>query len=162
MKPLSTIGRTNLAILSVALAAPLAAAPAAAQTPAGEPEIRGAWEPETYVLEDGTRHAVRGRIVFTDSDWLVLFFILDNDEPRRGSGEGGTYTLEGDRLVLTHLFNLSGGGAMASFPETPLRIEARQADGPLEVTRVEVEHDRLTLFFPSGNSIEFRRTSGLG
>jgi len=158
MKPLETVARSALVISALLFAA----SHATAQTPEGEPEIRGAWEPETYVLEDGTRHAVRGRIVFTDSDWLVLFFILDDDEPRRGSGEGGTYTLEGDRLVLTHLFNLSGGGAMASFPETPLRIEARQTGGPLEVTRVTVEDDRLTLYFPSGNSIQFRRTSGFG
>jgi hypothetical protein len=156
----STVARTVLAVLTVSLAASVAAPHAAAQMPEGQPEIRGAWEPETYLLQDGTRHAVRGRIVFTESDWLVLFFILDGDEPRRGSGEGGTYTLEGDRLALTHLFNLSGGEAMASFPETPLRIEARQTDGILEVTRVTVEGDRLTLYFPSGNSIEFRRTSG--
>jgi hypothetical protein len=155
MTLLSTVVRTMLAISAVSLTA----SHAAAQATKGELEIRGAWEPETYVLEDGTRHVVRGRIVFTDSDWLVLFFILDDGEPRRGSGEGGTYTLEGDRLSLTHLFNLSGGEAMASFPETPLRIEARQTDGILEVTRVEVEDERLTLYFPSGNSIQFRRTS---
>ena len=123
-------------------------------------DIRGAWTAETYALADGTRHTVHGRIFFTDSEWQVLFFVMEGDDPRRGSGEGGTYTLDGDRLVFTHLFNLSAGEAVAGLPESPLRMEVRHDDGPAEPTRIEIERDRLVIHFPSGNSMEFRRTSG--
>jgi hypothetical protein len=123
-------------------------------------DIRGAWASEVYALADGTRHTVHGRIFFTDSEWQVLFFVMEEDEPRRGSGEGGTYTLDGDRLVLTHFFNLSAGEAMAGLPESPLRMEVRPGDGPTEPTRIRIAGDRMTLFFPSGNSMEFRRSSG--
>lgn len=152
-------------IAAAALAALLAGySPLSAQLPpaasAAEIEITGAWEPVSYSLEDGPRHAVRGRIFFTDSEWLVLFFVMEDDHPRRGSGEGGRYTLEGDRLVFTHLFHLSAGEEMSGLPESPLRMEARADEGPAEPTRVEMAGDRMVLYFPSGNSMEFRRSSG--
>ncbi len=62
-------------------------------------KIQGAWEAQVYRLEDGTVHAVRGRIFFTTSEWLVLFFVMDGEHPKRGSAEGGTYALEGERLT---------------------------------------------------------------
>ncbi|MFQ5690031.1 MAG: amidohydrolase family protein [Gemmatimonadota bacterium] len=123
--------------------------------------ILGAWAARAYILADGTRHAVRGRIFFTRSEWLVLFFVMAGDDPKRGSGEGGTYRLDGDHLVFTHFYNLSAGGAMAGLPESPLRMEARRGNGPAEDTRIALEGDRLTLYFPSGNAMELERSSGL-
>ncbi|HEY7700560.1 MAG TPA: hypothetical protein VIE88_19180, partial [Vicinamibacteria bacterium] len=72
--------------------------------------IEGAWHPEIYTLNDGTVREVTGLIFFTDRDWTVLFFTKDGQGGlESGSGEGGTYTLEGDRLVFTHLYLLTGG-----------------------------------------------------
>lgn len=163
-EPVTKIVWSQLAV--VALAAPLAGSwPLSAQAaPPASADVRitGAWEPLSYSLQDGPRHSVRGRIFFTDSEWLVLFFVMEGDEPRRGSGEGGGYTLEGDRLVFTHLFHLSAGQEMGGLPESPLRMEARRSEGPAEPTRVEVAGDRMTLYFPSGNSMEFRRSSRSG
>ncbi len=53
--------------------------------------IQGAWKPETYFLKDRSQLQVDGLIFFTETNWIVLFFVLDeNDTPQRGSGEGGT------------------------------------------------------------------------
>jgi hypothetical protein len=123
------------------------------------PEIRGAWGAERYILASGGEHEVQGRIFFTEGDWQVLFFVIDEaGVARRGSGEGGTYALDGERLVLTHLFNLSAGEEMEGLPAAELRLVARPPeDAPTEPTRIDVEGDILTLYFPSGNRMTFRR-----
>lgn len=122
--------------------------------------IRGSWAAEEYSMRDGAEHEVRGRIFFTDTEWLVLFFVMDGDDPRRGSGEGGSYSLNGDELVFTHLYHLSAGSEMEGLPESPLRMEARGSGGPTEPTRIELAADRLVLHFPSGNRMSFSRASG--
>lgn len=142
----------------LALAVP---APAAADQAATAPDIRGGWQAETYTLKSGERHQVQGLIVFTDGDWSVTFFVTpDGRTPRRASAEGGTYTLEGTRLVLTHQYNFSTGEAVPGLPASPLRMTLNARDSaPLEPCTVTVEGDRLTLAFPSGNAMSFRRSS---
>ncbi len=149
------------AVLALMVAAAFAVAPARpAAAQQASPGVRGVWAAQRYTLADGTTHPVAGRIFFAERDWQVLFFVLDDaGAPRRGSAEGGTYTLEGDRLVFTHLFNLSAGEAMAGLPAADLRMTARDAEGaPTEPTRIEIEGDTLTLHFPSGNHMTFRRS----
>ena len=121
--------------------------------------LEGAWAAREYVLATGARHPVRGRIIFTSEDWQVLFFVMDGDEPRRGSGEGGRYTFDGETLTFEHLHHLSYGRTMAGLPANPLTMAARAGDGPLEPTGVEIDGDALTLRFPSGNSMSFIRGS---
>lgn len=143
-----------LAVLSVAVSIPSGTAQAQA------PGLIGAWTPQAYVLADGTRHTVDGRIFFTDVDWTVLFFVTDDREPRRGSAEGGTYTASGRDLVFTHLYHLSVGEAMEGLPESPLRLDLRPpGQGTEEPSTFDIAGDRLTLFFPSGNRMEFLRAS---
>jgi len=126
--------------------------------------LEGVWAAERYVLRDGPTHQVTGRIFFTQTEWTVLFFVVDEDgEPRRGSGEGGSYTLQGNRLVFSHLFNLSTGEAMAGLPASPLRMESRAAlEAQTEPSTIEVSGDRLTIAFPSGNAMVFRRLGTRG
>ncbi len=124
-------------------------------------DTRGAWHADTYLLEGGTEHVVEGLIFFTGSDWTVLFFVTDEEgEPQRGSAEGGRYTLDGSRLVFTHQYNLSFGNPVPGLPVAPptLRI-ADGAEAATEPCRMELQGDRLTLHFPSGNSMTFRRSS---
>jgi hypothetical protein len=125
----------------------------------GAPDVEGAWAAERYFMADGGDHEVQGRIFFTDRDWQVLFFVIDEEGmTRRGSGEGGTYTLDGRQLVFTHLFNLSAGEAMLGLPAAELQMVARQPeDAPVEPTQIDVEGDLLTFHFPSGNRLTFRR-----
>ena len=134
-----------------------------AQGPA-TPSISGAWSARSYQLKDGPEHRVEGTIFFTASDWTVLFFVVDSDgEPRRASAEGGTYTLAGKELVLTHLHLFAAGEAMEGLAESPMSMVFRNArDAPTEPTTVEVRGNVLTLFFPSGNSMRFERSSGGG
>jgi hypothetical protein len=142
-------------MLSFVLAAALALSSAAALAP--EPTIQGSWHPELYTLKDGTEHPVAGLIFFTERDWTVLFFEIAADgSPQRGSGEGGTFSLSGDRLVFTHLYHLSGGS-------TPLKMSLKEpGEAETEPCRVELGFDRMTIHFPSGNRMLFRRSSAAG
>jgi len=121
--------------------------------------IEGAWTVQRYLLAGGAEHEVRGRIFFAERDWQVLFFVMDEEGvARRGSAEGGRYTLEGERLVFTHEFNLSGGDAMEGLPAADFSMTVRDEEGAvLEPTTIELEGDALALHFPSGNRMTFRR-----
>lgn len=124
-------------------------------------DIRGAWRTETYNLKGGTLHQVEGLIFFTEKDWTVLFFEMGDDaKPKRGSGEGGTYTLDGEDLVFTHRYLLSAGQKAGSQSESPLRMEVHgESDGATEPCRVVLGGDSMTIYFPSGNHMTFRRSS---
>ena len=145
-----------LALLAAMGALSVGAASAAAQATS---DVHGAWAAERYLMAGGGEHEVQGRIFFSEHDWQVLFFVVDEvGEVRRGSGEGGTYTLDGEGLVFTHLFNLSAGEAMDGLAAQELSMVSRSPeDAPTEPTRVDVEGDLMTLFFPSGNRMTFRR-----
>ena len=157
------VGSSICLVACVAGIAGSSAAPAGTSAaPAELPQangLEGAWAAREYVLATGARHPVRGRIMFTTEDWQVLFFVMDGDEPRRGSGEGGRYTFDGETLTFEHLHHLSFGRTMEGLPASPLTMTARAGDGPLEPTGVEIVGDELTLRFPSGNSMSFLRAS---
>lgn len=123
--------------------------------------LRGSWRPTTYILKDGARHPLDGLIFFTATDWTVLYFVLDGrGKPARGSGEGGTYTVTGNRLTFAHRYNFASGTAMEGLPETPLTMTARPSAGaPTEPSTIAISGSRLTIDFPSGNRIEFVKSS---
>ena len=130
---------------------------ASAQTP----QIRGAWAAQIYVMKGGAEHRVEGRIFFTESDWQVVYFVIEKGgKVRRGSAEGGTYTVAGNSLTFVHLHNLSTGGAMEGLEEAPLRMVYRAPEEATEEqSTVRVQGDRLILDFPSGNRLIFTRSS---
>lgn len=121
--------------------------------------LEGVWSAERYVLRDGLTHQVSGRIFFSGNEWTVLFLVLDRDgHPRRGSGEGGTFTLRGNDLVFSHLFHVSAGDEMDGLPASPLRLETHSAaEAQRESSTIALNRNRLTIFFPSGNRMEFER-----
>ncbi len=125
-------------------------------------QIIGAWSPESYVLKDGTELEVSGLIFFTEKDWTVLFFVKDEQgHVRRGSGEGGTYELEGDRLKFTHFYHLSAGERIGPLPPSPLRMSVRDAaEAATEPCVVDFGKTSMTIHFPSGNRMVFARSSG--
>ena len=97
------------------------------QTNSFENNLEGAWSTQMYTLKDGGQHVVKGHIFFTEKDWTVLFFVMDDeDKPQRGSAEGGTYVLIGDSLEFTHHYNLSAGNAIGDLAQSPLRMEIRR------------------------------------
>ena len=112
-------------------------------------------------MKAGAEHRVEGRIFFTESDWQVVFFVVDEEgDIKRGSAEGGTYTLEGDALTFRHLHNFSTGEPMEGLEEAPLRMVYRDLeDAPEGPASAYVEGDCLTLAFPSGNTLIFTRSS---
>ncbi len=130
-----------------------------ADTESTEHDIAGMWRCHTYVLADGSSHPLDGHISFASRDWMVLFFVLDDrGAALRGSGEGGTYELEGDRLTFIHRRVLATGVAVGSLPDSPLRMEVNRAGlGKPEAARVKISGSSMTIFFPSGNRIHFTR-----
>jgi len=139
----------------------LVCAPGHAQSTASGPDVRGGWQAEMYALKTGERHPVKGMIFFTATDWSVTFFVTpDGQAPQRAAAEGGTYTLDGTKLVLRHLYNFSNGGALPGLPASPMRMAVQnRATAPVEEVTVAVDVERLTLAFPSGNTMTFRRSS---
>lgn len=138
--------------------------------------LLGAWRPREYRLAGGEVLPVDGRIVFlgeegaSEGEWLVVFFVPgggDGGEPEgsgtplRGSAEGGQFFRDGETLTLTHAYHLSAGEAVGPLPEAPLRMAMRSireaAERHREPCRFTIAGDRLTLFFPSGNSMVFSR-----
>lgn len=126
-----------------------------------EQDIQGAWRADTYVLASGASHTVAGAIFFTATDWMVLFFVLDQEKiARRGSAEGGTYTLEGDNLTFRHRYNLSAGEEMEGLPASALLMQIRDATGEaVEPCTIELSARELTIHFPSGNRMIFLKSS---
>lgn len=146
---------------AVVMAALTGAASGVSRVHAADADLRGSWKSEIYTLKDGTRHVMPGLLIFTKTDWTTLWVITVDGKAVRGAGEGGTYTVSGDKLTFTHLFNVSGGKAVTEMPESPLRVEANNPDrAPIEPCTVKLNGDRLTIHFPSGNQIAFRRSSG--
>ncbi len=133
---------------------------ACAKAPVSQQSIAGAWRPVAYQLYQGEREAVDGILFLNDGVWSVVFFVLDEDgEPVRGSGEGGSYAVDGDELVLTHRFILSAGQPVGEMHPDPLRMELH-GDGEsagVEKCSYTLTDDRLTLFFPSQNHMVFER-----
>ncbi len=112
-----------------AMLAAVAVASASVPLSAQNTDVRGAWNAERYIMKAGAEHRVDGRIFFTESDWQVVFFVVDEEgEIKRGSAEGGTYTLEGDALTFWHLHNFSTGEAMEGLEEAPLRMVYRDLE----------------------------------
>ncbi len=126
-----------------------------------EIDLRGVWHPESYLLKDGSRYPIDGLVFFSDKEWTFLVFVTVDGEPLRGEGEGGTYAVKGDELVFTHFYILFAGKAVGSLPETPLRMEIKDAaEAAKTPCRITLVADRLTIGFgPSGNSMTFRRGS---
>lgn len=151
------------------------AVPERSERGAAPSSILGQWRPREYRLRDGGALPVDGRISFhrpgapagspgadESGEWFVLFFVTDGEgEPLRGSAEGGQFRRDGDSLLLTHTYHLSGGEAAGPLAAAPLSLalrgESEAAAGHREPCRVEVSGERMTLFFPSGNSMVFAR-----
>ena len=135
--------------------------------------IVGSWRPREYRLAAGETLPVDGRITFLarrddaeHGEWSVVFFVTGVDGAAlRGSAEGGAWSREGDALLLTHQYHLSAGEAVGPLPAAPLAMALRSAAeadrNHREPCEVAVEGDRLTLFFPSGNSMTFDRVESL-
>ena len=124
--------------------------------------LEGAWKPIAYHLKSGESHSIDGSIFFHDGRWLVLFYVLDSDgNPVRGSAEGGSYSTSGDRLSLSHLSNLSSGEALPGLEASQLSMVLhKEGEGTPEECIYRIEGDRLTIDFPSGNSMQFTRFPG--
>ena len=115
--------------------------------------LEGAWSVVQYHLKDGQSLEVSGQILFAANHWSVLFFVTEGGEPKRGSAEGGTYRVEGDKLIFLHTLRLAD---IDRGSESPIVREIK-AEPTREATQFEVQGRRLTIDFPSGNRMVFQK-----
>lgn len=128
---------------------------------AGAQDLRGAWRADSYVLKSGEVHQVEGLMIFSEGEWAVVYFVKDDEgKPQRGAGEGGPYTLDGNELVLTRDYLVIASDEIGELPEIPLRFDIPAVKDPVvEPCKIELADDRMTIEFPSGNQMGFRRSS---
>ncbi len=118
--------------------------------------LKGTWRPELYVMKDSDELSVTGQIFFSDKNWQVLFFVLnENGDPVRASAEGGDYILEQDNLTFYHLYNYSGNDQNAPSMLRVFNQETKQE----ESCTIKLVGENLTIYFPSGNSMIFKKIS---
>ena len=107
-------------------------------------------------MKDGEEISVTGQIFFSDKNWQVLFFVLnENGDPVRASAEGGDYLLEQDNLTFYHLYNYSVDDLNVSSKLEVFNQENRRE----ELCRIKLVGEDLTIYFPSGNSMIFKKIS---
>ena len=118
--------------------------------------LKGTWRPELYVMKDSDELSVTGQIFFSDKNWQVLFFVLnEKGDPVRASAEGGDYILEQDNLTFYHLYNYSGNDQNTPSMLRVFNQETKQE----ESCTIKLVGENLTIYFPSGNSMIFKKIS---
>ncbi|MEQ9423569.1 MAG: hypothetical protein RJQ09_04065 [Cyclobacteriaceae bacterium] len=117
----------------------------------------GAWQPQRYILQNGSTVDVDGHIFFSQSEWSVVFFTVDeNGDVLNGSAEGGDYALDGNRLTFRHKYNMSD---IDKGNSTQLRKELKKSSGEYteETCKIEIKEGVLAIYFPSGNAMIFAK-----
>jgi hypothetical protein len=112
-------------------------------------ELEGAWQTERYVVK-GRSHDIEGVLLLTGGRWATLYFVPTSAGPW-GSAEAGAYSVDGDRLTFHHELMLQGGGDRT--------LNVNPTAGHAETCDVQLEANRCTIRFPSGNSLHLRRPS---
>jgi len=150
-------GRTSVRVLAAACLLVAATVASAAFAPA--PGVEGAWHLVQYRLATGEVYRVAGTIFFSTGRWQVAFYVLDQQgTPQRASAEGGTYSLQGDRLEFRHELNFSFGNGLPGLPASEPSMTLRPPEeAAVEPARIALTGDSLRIDFPSGNQILFER-----
>jgi hypothetical protein len=154
--------RTFVALLALGITS-LGTARARAADPMPSPSVGnplvGGWKADHYYLKDGSGYPLLGQILFTRNNWTVLFIVVKDGKPQRGSGEGGDYTVDGNKVVFVHHYVASTPApAIAGLKEQPARA-LEWEPSHAENSTFDVQGDRLTLFMPSGNRLTWTRSS---
>lgn len=111
--------------------------------------VEGVWTTETYVV-GGKETSVDGVLFLTRGQWSTLYFVPGEQGPW-ASAEAGRFTCDGQTLTFHHRLVFQGGGGRS------LQIDQHAARE--ERCRVTCADDRLTIDFPSGNTLHLRRVA---
>lgn len=113
-------------------------------TEASDQSIIGVWNTHTYVVQ-GKEHELDGLIIFTERHFAGTGFSkFSGGEMDDSNANAGTYRVEGNKLLM----------------QQQVQIHIRPGDekepifygkGVPEEATYEIEGDRLTIYFPSGN-----------
>jgi len=109
--------------------------------------VQGAWRTVRYVVK-GSPTDIEGVLLLVDGRWSTLYFVPGADGPW-GSGEAGSYEVDGRTLSFHHRLMFQGGGGR------PLHIT--QEASHVEACPIAIAGDTLTIQFPSGNTLVCER-----
>ncbi len=133
----------------------------ASSSRAAEPAnpLIGGWRAEHYYLKDGSDYPLLGQILFTEKNFTVIYIVVKDGKPQRGSGEGGDYAVEGNHVTFIHHY-IASTPAKAITGLKAQTLEAKKWEKDLvEPSTFEVKEDHMTLFMPSGNRLTWTRIS---
>lgn len=120
----------------------------------------GVWRMDRYRVHSGDDYALDGLMLMTPTHFSATHFVTVSDGPRRGCGEAGRYTVDGDTLIFHHSHFLSNGEALDGvLSPTGVMTVAAPGEEPVETCRFDLDGDALTVFFPSDNVMSFSRLS---
>ncbi len=111
---------------------------------ANDARLRGVWKTLVYVV-GGEEHPMNGLFIFTARHFAAnAFFRMSGGAQDDSNANAGTYRTEGDRIVFTQQVQIH---VRPGDEEQPI-VYGKDV---VEEARYEIEGDRLTVFFPSGN-----------
>jgi hypothetical protein len=122
--------------------------------------LEGSWKADRYYLKNGSEYPAAGQILFTGNQFSVVYLVLKDGKPQRGSGEAGDYSVDGEKVVFTHRYLVTTPAeAIPGLEQQQLHHAERSASDPTTIERAtfKIEGERLTLFFPSGNRLTWTR-----
>ena len=112
--------------------------------------IEGAWTVLDYAIGDSpTATPVVGQLLFADGRWSTVYFVDEGPKGLWGSGEGGEYVREGDRLTFTHRLTFQGGAGK--------ELITNPRNSRIEPCRITLDADTMVIRFPSGSRLRCRR-----
>lgn len=108
--------------------------------------IEGAWTLQAYAIGNSpTATPIVGQLLFAGGRWGTVFFVDEGAAGLWGSGEGGDYVREGDRLTFTHRLTFQGGAGK--------ELVTNPANGRVEPCTIAIDADSLVIRFPSGSRL---------
>lgn len=112
--------------------------------------LEGAWALQSYAMgQSPTATPIAGQLLFAGGRWGTVFFVDEGAAGLWGSGEGGEYVRDGDRLTFTHRLTFQGGAGKA--------LVTNAANDRVEPCTITLDAGSLVILFPSGSRLYCRR-----
>lgn len=109
--------------------------------------LYGSWEMVSYEIGEKS-FSVSGMMIFDNSQFGIIYTIMEDDKAKSGRGHAGSYTIKNDVIDFTIPLSAEFMDGKAMVAEKSLTVRAHY----------EVVDDFLVLTFDSGSVQKFNRT----